>query len=183
MTYCINILYLGIFLILSPNLYAFSKSPSAGGEVGIKIINNTPCAYIKKEQLQGEYNIIITEVFDSNRQENSQPFFYSNSFEKHYPLENKCILLNSSNFQNLKFKENTPYSISLSATPYWVFDGFSSSICLKQNQEKQLIIQDYIYGKCMDKVSKIQKSPVIDSEDWFSRLLSWFKRFMAIQNN
>ena len=87
MTYRINILYLGISLILSPNLYAFSKSPSAGGEVGIKIINNTPCVYIKKEQLQGEYNIIIIEieVFDSSRQENSQPFFYNNSFEKHYP--------------------------------------------------------------------------------------------------
>lgn len=160
-----------ILILFSPNLYAFSKSPYASGEIGIKIVNNTPCVYIEKEQLQGEY-IITIQVFNNDKQGNSQLLYYNNSFEKYYPLENKCILLNSSNFQNLELKENTPYSISLSARPYWVFDGFLSQICLKQNQEKQLVIQDYIDGKCTDKKPKI---PVTDSENWFIRLLNWFK--------
>ncbi len=164
-------LFLVFITLFSSNLYAFSKSPYAGGEIGIKIVNNTPCVYIDKDQLQGEYRVTI-ELFNNNEQGNSQLLYYNNSFEKYYPLENKCILLNSSHFQNLELQENTPYSISLTATPYWAFDGFLSQMCLKQNQEKQFIIQDYIDGKCMDKKPKI---PATDSENWFIRLLNWFK--------
>ena len=171
-----------LFTFFSSNAYSFSKSPSFDGEVEVKIINNTPCLYINKTQLNGEYILMVSK---NDKESNTTSWFYRNSFQKHYPLENQCILLNSSNFQNLKLLENEAYYINLLpgenggdqfASPS--FDGFASQICLKRNNKKQLQIQDYIYGQCMDKepkTPKVKAATDTDSKSWFERLLGWFK--------
>lgn len=170
--------------LLSTNTQAFSKNPFPDGKVGIKVINSTPCLYISKNQLNGWYVIMVSS---NDEKGNLHSWHYKNSFEKHYPTENQCVLLNTSNFQNLKLRESTPYFIELIPSgseydqfaPPPNFDGFSSRICLKRDQEKHLQIQDYIYGKCMDREADTQKAPTTSantvSDGWLDRLLNWFK--------
>lgn len=176
------VFFLFVLALFSSDLYAISKSPGADGEVSIKIINNTPCIYINNTQLSGWY---VIKISGNNGQGNIDSWRYRNSFKDHYPLESQCIPVNSSNFQNLKLKENEDYFIGL--IPDLIkheqfnippsFDGFSSDICLKQNKEKQLQIQDYIYGKCMDREPEMPKAPATDTDfgSWFSRFWNWFK--------
>ena len=179
----IRMVSLFLLAVFSSNIYAVSKSPFPDGKVEIKIIDNVPCMYINKSQLSGWYVIMVSMNDETG---NLRSWHYENSFEDHYPTESKCVMLNSSNFKNLKLIEHKAYFIEMipngrkydKSSPPPSFDGFSSRICLKQNDKKQLQIQDYIYGQCMDKepkTTKVKAATDTDSKSWFERLLGWFK--------
>ena len=180
----IQMVSLFLLAVFSSNIYAFSKSPFPDGEVGLKIIQNQICAYIDRLDLKGNYTVDIY-YFDPKTQK-AESSSYKNTFEKHYPLENRCILVNPKNFKNINLESRGDYSITLSALKdpskeidqYTNFIGFRTSFCIKNNKG-QLKIQDYIQGQCIDKEPKAPKAQAsttdTGSKSWFERLLGWFK--------
>ena len=121
--------------------------------------------------------------------------FYENTFEENYPTKEKCIMLNSSNFPNLKLKDRQIYAISLRPDPNKNlqfnivpnFIGFGDTICLKKDDNNQFIIQDYTRGKCVDRASiKIKQDEQSINENslkeekmsWFEWFIQWIKKIL-----
>ncbi len=187
----IKLFYALSILLFSFNCNAFSNAPDADGVVSFRIVNNTPCLYIERVDLIGAYFIDISQ----GNADDMYSIFYENTFEENYPTKEKCIMLNSSNFPNLKLKDRQIYAISLRPDPNKNlqfnivpnFIGFGNTICLKKDNNNQFIIQDYTRGKCVDRASiKIKQDEQSINENslkeektsWFEWFIQWIKKII-----
>jgi len=114
---------------------------------------------------------------------------YETTFEENYPTREKCIMLNSSNFPNLKLEDRQVYAIRLRPNinkneqlriePN--FTGFGDTICLKKDQDDQFRVQDYIEGQCVDRVAiqTEQKSLKENKGSWLDRFIEWLKSLLS----
>ena len=172
-------------LLFTFNCNAFSKAPNADGVVSIRMIDNNPCLYIEKTGLIGAYFIDISQVFS----ENMDSMLYEATFEENYPTKEKCIMLNSSNFPNLKLEDGQVYAIRLRPNvnkneqlriePN--FTGFGDTICLKKDQDDHFRVQDYTRGQCVDRVAiqSEQESLHENKGSWFDRFIEWLKSLLS----
>ena len=172
-------------LLFTVNCNAFSKAPNADGVVSIRMIDTNPCLYIEKTGLIGTYFIDISQVFS----ESMDSMLYETTFEENYPTKEKCIMLNSSNFPNLKLEDGQVYAIRLRPDPNKNeqlriepnFTGFGNTICLKKDQDDHFRVQDYTRGQCVDRVSiqTEQESLKENKGSWFVRFIEWLKSLLS----
>lgn len=180
-----------LIFLFALNCNAFLPSPHADGRINFKLINNTPCLYINKPGLIGWYFVDVSQ----KNGDNIDSIFYTDSFEENYPTEDKCIMLNSSNFPDLKLQENQIYAVSLHPDPNKNlqfntvpnFIGFGNTICLKKDDHNQFKIQYYTRGKCVDRASiKIKQDEQSINENslkedkisWFEWFIQWIKKIL-----
>jgi len=147
----------------------------------IIIKNNKPCIYIDANGLTGSYMLRIGYVDENTG--NSEYWRYLSSFEKQYPVKEKCIFADESNFPNINFRNNVSYSFTLKAASVPRddrhipnnFDGFSSTYCLK-NTNGKFEVQDFDFSKnrCVDKVEILSSSDTKQRISWLDLLFRWF---------
>ena len=169
------------YVILSLNAYGFSHMPYPDGDVNVIIKNNKPCIYIDTNGLTGSYILRIGYVDENTG--NSEYWRYLSSFEKQYPVKEKCIFADESNFPNINFRNNVSYSFTLKAASVPSddrhisnnFDGFSSTYCLK-NTNGKFEVQDFDFSKnrCVDKVEILSSSDTKQRISWLDSLFRWF---------
>ena len=170
-----------ILFLLAGKLYGFSHMPYPDGDVNVIIKNNKPCIYIDANGLTGSYMLRIGYIDENTG--NSEYWRYLSSFEKQYPVKEKCIFADESNFPNINFRNNVSYSFTLkeASVPgddrYLSnnFDGFSSTYCLK-NTNGKFEVQDFDFSKnrCVDKVEILSSSNTKQQISWLDLLFRWF---------
>ncbi|MDT8696716.1 hypothetical protein LFW85_07295 [Acinetobacter baumannii] len=134
--------YIFLTLLIIPFSAFATSNPYRGGEVIIEVKNNTPCFYINDTEQRGDFSIVVLGLTHGSK----EYWNYDSSFEKSYPVKNKCIVLNEKNFKNFKgLKENTPYSVTLGG----VRTAYNKDFCVTK-RSGTLTVQDFKGTQCVD---------------------------------